>query len=116
MFVIEFVYHELIPDSSDDPGGYLDATRQAREAAGDTVYTSSLRGSAEFSGASSGTIVFSDLPDGSAPHVIKAYRKNPDGTVQSVTRMEEKFTPDTGALLVTFGETSDVKVLYEVWI
>jgi hypothetical protein len=113
--VVKFVVHELVPGQAEDPLGLLGATKSDRETAGDTVYTSALRGSAKFAPASSATIIFTDLPIDAVPHIIKAYKKNSDGTIQSTAKTEEKFTPSTGALFVSFGETAETVVIYEVW-
>lgn len=109
-------FTELTLESGDDPEASLDVTRQAREQAGDTIYTATLRGTAEFASASSADIVFTDLPVDSVPHVVKAYKKNPDGSVESVARLEEIFDPATSTLTVAFGESAETKVLYEVWV
>lgn len=114
MVDVDIQFSKLVEDSGDDPDAVLDVTRAAREAAGDTIYTASLCGSANFTEASYANIIFTDLPSGAMPHCIGAYKTLGNGIIKATVKMEEQFNPSTSTLTVSFGESVAAKVFYEV--
>lgn len=114
MVEVDVEYKALTADSGDDPSATLDATRAARVTLGDKIYYAGFKGSHEFASNSSVDIIFEDLPDDAIPHVVKAYKKRSDGKVQSTARVEELYDPATSKLTVSFGETAETIVIYEV--